>query len=105
MFTVRGTKKFLDRVGRPMSDPPPTVPQSTTASLPQSTTASLPRSTTATTVLGDWYANVLFWRPQVALFVNAATFIPVLMPLAPAVQRPEGMARRGRIPARRVSRA
>ena len=97
MFTVRGTKKFLDRVGRPMSDPPPTVPQSTTA--------SLPRSTTATTVLGDWYANVLFWRPQVALFVNAATFIPVLMPLAPAVQRPEGMARRGRIPARRVSRA
>jgi len=35
-------------------------------------------------VLGDWYANVLFWRPQAALFVNAATFAPVLMPLAPA---------------------
>ena len=60
MFTVRGTKKFLDRVGRPIADPP-----------------------SSTTVLGDWYANVLFWRPQVALFVNAATFVPVLMPLAP----------------------
>lgn len=22
MFTVRGTKKFLDRVGRPIADPP-----------------------------------------------------------------------------------
>ncbi len=62
MFTVRGTKKFLDRVGRPVPDPP-----------------------VSSTVLGDWYANVLFWRPQVALFVNASTFVPVLMPLAPAV--------------------
>lgn len=61
MFTVRGTKKFLDRVGRPVPDPP-----------------------ASSTVLGDWYANVLFWRPQVALFVNASTFVPVLMPLAPA---------------------
>lgn len=61
MYTVRGTKKFLDRVGRSVADPP-----------------------SSTTVLGDWYANVLFWRPQVALFVNATTFVPVLMPLAPA---------------------
>ncbi len=61
MLTVRGTTKFLDRVGRPMADPPP-----------------------SSTVLGDWYANVLFWRPQVALFVNATTFVPVLMSLAPA---------------------
>ena len=61
MFTVRGTKKFLDRVGRPLADPP-----------------------SLSTVLGDWYANVLLWRPQVALFVNATTFVPVLMPLAPA---------------------
>jgi hypothetical protein len=38
----------------------------------------------STTVLGDWYANVLFWRPQVAMFVNASTFVPVLVPLAPA---------------------
>ena len=62
MFTVRGTKKFLDRVGRPVADPLPS----------------------SSTVLGDWYANVLFWRPQVALFVNATTFVPVLMPFAPA---------------------
>ena len=61
MFTVRGTKKFLDRVGRPIADPP-----------------------SSSTVLGDWYASVLFWRPQVALFVNATTFVPVLIPLAPA---------------------
>lgn len=61
MFTVRGTKKFLDRVGRPMAEPP-----------------------SSTTMLGDWYASVLFWRPQVALVVNATTFVPVLMPLAPA---------------------
>ena len=50
----------------------------------------------SSTVLGDWYANVLLWRPQVALFVNAATFVPVLMPLAPAsgvvAQFPAAMA-------------
>ncbi len=61
MFTVRGTKKFLDRVGLPMAEPP-----------------------SSTTVLGDWYANVLLWRPQVAVFVYATTFVPVLTPLAPA---------------------
>ena len=62
MYTVRGTKKFLDRVGRAVLDPP-----------------------ASSTVLGDWYANVLSWRPQVALFVNASTFVPVLVPLAPSV--------------------
>lgn len=61
MYTIRGTKKFLDRVGPAIAEPPD-----------------------HTTVLGDWYANVLLWRPQVALFINATTFLPVLMPLAPA---------------------
>lgn len=61
MYTVRGTNKFLERVGRPVVDPP-----------------------SSSTAFGDWYANVLFWRPQVALFVNASTFLPVLMPLAPS---------------------
>ena len=61
VYTVRGTKKFLDRVGRPAVDPP-----------------------SSSTALGDWYANVLLWRPQVALFVNATTFLPVMMPLAPS---------------------
>ena len=35
-------------------------------------------------LLGSWYATVLFWRPQVALAVNATTLLPVLWPLAPA---------------------
>lgn len=61
MVVIRGTKKFLDRVGRAVSEPAP-----------------------STTVLGDWYANVLFWRPQVALFVNERTLLPVLVPLVPA---------------------
>lgn len=38
----------------------------------------------STTSLGSWYATVLFWRPQVALFVNEAALLPVLVPLAPA---------------------
>jgi hypothetical protein len=39
---------------------------------------------TSTMALGDWYATALSWRPQVALFVNEATLLPVLMPMAPA---------------------
>jgi hypothetical protein len=38
----------------------------------------------STTVLGDWFATALFWKPQVALLVNQRTFVPVFMPLAPA---------------------
>jgi len=41
-------------------------------------------SETSTGLLGSWYATALFWRPQVALFVNEATLLPVLVPLAPA---------------------
>jgi hypothetical protein len=63
VFVVRGTKKFLDRV----------------TSAPA---ASIERSSTA---LGDWYATVLFWKPQVALFVSETTLLPVLVPFAPAV--------------------
>jgi hypothetical protein len=62
VFVVHGTKKFLERVKSPMAGP----------------------GDVSTTALGAWYANVLFWKPQVALFVNEATLIPVLMPLAPA---------------------
>ncbi|HMR94466.1 MAG TPA: hypothetical protein PKE05_02930 [Microthrixaceae bacterium] len=40
--------------------------------------------TEPTTALGNWYATALFWKPQVALFVNEATLLPVLLPLAPA---------------------
>lgn len=62
MLVVYGTKKFLDRVrGAPATD-----------------------QDSSTTLLGPWYATVLFWRPQVALFVNEATLLPVLLPFAPA---------------------
>jgi hypothetical protein len=62
VLIVRGTKKVLDRVG------------GVTASEHDHSTARL----------GDWYVNVLFWKPQVALFVSEATLLPVLMPFAPA---------------------
>ena len=63
VFTVRATKKLLERCGGVSpGEPPP-----------------------STTVLGDWYATALFWRPQVALFVNEATRLPVFVPLAPGV--------------------
>lgn len=61
-MVIRGTKKLLDRVGKPSV-----------------------LDVESTGVMGDWYANALFWRPQVALFVNERTFLPVLLPLAPAV--------------------
>ena len=38
----------------------------------------------SSTILGNWYATALFWKPQVALLVNERTLLPVLMPLAPA---------------------
>jgi hypothetical protein len=61
MFVLHATKKLLDRVGRP--DDAIAAP---------------------TTRLGNWYATALFWKPQVALFVNEHTLLPVFMPLAPA---------------------
>ena len=38
------------------------------------------------TILGNWFAKPLFWRPQFALFVNESTYLPVLAPLAPALR-------------------
>jgi len=61
VFVVHGTKKFLDRVG-----------------------ASTDDATPSTTVLGAWYATILFWNPRAALFTNEATLFPVLLPFAPA---------------------
>lgn len=62
MLVVHATKKLRDRLGA--------VP--------------LAASETSTGALGAWYAMALFWRPQVALFVNETTLLPVLVPLAPA---------------------
>jgi hypothetical protein len=61
VLVVRGTKKFLSRVG-----------------------IAAPVHGLSTCALGDWYAKTLFWRPQVALFVNERTRLPVFVPLAPA---------------------
>jgi len=60
VFIVHGTKKFLDRVSA------------------QGVGADQP-----TTALGNWYATVVFWRPQAALLVNERTLMPVIVPLAP----------------------
>ena len=61
MYSLHCTKKLLDRVKLPIAAPAPP----------------------ASTALGNWYATVLFWKPQVALLVNERTLLPVLMPLAP----------------------
>src|SRR5437868_5460291 len=57
VLIVRATKKLLDRAGPPS-----------------------PSDEESTTLLGQWYATALFWKPQVALFVNEPTLLPVLMP-------------------------
>jgi hypothetical protein len=62
VLIVRATKKLLDRIGPP----------------------NLGEREQSTTLMGQWYATALFWKPQVALFVNEPTLLPVLMPLAPA---------------------
>jgi hypothetical protein len=63
VLVVHATKRLLDRVGV------------------RAGSGELPASTNP---LGGWYATALFWKPQVALFVNERTLLPVLMPLAPA---------------------
>jgi hypothetical protein len=62
MLVLRGTKKLRDRVKGPAAT----------------------GDDASSTVLGDWFATALFWKPQVALLVNQRTLLPVFMPLAPA---------------------
>jgi hypothetical protein len=62
VLIVRATRKLLRLTG------PPTAPD----------------DDRGTTLLGPWYATVLFWRPRVVLLVNEVTLLPVLLPLAPA---------------------
>jgi hypothetical protein len=62
MFVLHATNKLLTRLG-PM------------------TGEALPESTNA---MGSWYGTAVFWRRQVALFVNERTLLPVLVHLAPA---------------------
>jgi len=61
LFTLRCTRKLLDRISEPVGDgfPP-------------------------TTRLGDWYANLLFARPQhLVLAVSERTLLPMLIPSRP----------------------
>jgi hypothetical protein len=60
-FTIHATKKLRDWLKQTVVDP-----------------------VDPATELGNWYATALFWKPQVALFVNERTLLPVFMPLAPA---------------------
>ena len=57
MLIVRGTQKVRDRIW------------------------ALPAESgdVSTTLLGDWYATALFWKPQVVLAVNQRTLLPVLL--------------------------
>ena len=67
MLIVRATKKLRQRLS---------------SAVPQDAEPS-------TTLLGDWYATALPWRPQqLILLVNEQTLLPVLMPLAPAASVP-----------------
>jgi len=61
MFFLHCTKKLLDRINPEMAS-----------------------SGQNDTLLGNWYATALFWKPQLALLVSERILLPVLMPLAPA---------------------
>ncbi|MEO5840302.1 MAG: hypothetical protein ABIQ73_08335 [Acidimicrobiales bacterium] len=64
MYKICATKKLLDRVKQPIDE----------------------SGDEPSTALGDWYATALFWKPQVALFVNDRTLLPVFVELAPAAK-------------------
>ena len=61
MFHLHCTRKLLERIKPVIQDPKQN-----------------------SNCLGAWYATALFWKPQLALLVNARTLLPVMMPLAPA---------------------
>ncbi len=62
MYSIHATRKLLDRIKCPVADP----------------------IDEPSTMLGNWYANALFWKPQIALLVNESALLPVFLPLAPA---------------------
>ena len=63
MYTLRCTRKLLRRIDETPSS----------------------EAVTPTTVLGDWYANLLYLRPQqLVLAMNERSLLCVLVPAAPA---------------------
>jgi hypothetical protein len=85
-------RRLLSPVGEGLCKPPVERECSTECDVHPSTKKLLDRlkvrpnqaSPEPTTQLGSWYATALFWKPQVVLFVNEPTLLPVLVPLAPA---------------------
>ncbi len=61
-YTIHATRKLLSRVKQTPAD----------------------EHTGPTTRLGNWYANKLPWRPEVAILVNETTLLPVYIDLAPS---------------------
>jgi len=74
VFVVHGTRKFIQRAG-------PGVTADKVSS---------------TTKLGSWYATALFWKPQVALFVNESTLPHPAHPARPRRRRHRSLSRRAR---------
>ena len=71
MFAVRCTRKLLNR-GAPKSLSAPAPP---------------------TTVLGDWYANIVFTRPeQVVVCISERTLLPVIVTAKDIKRLPERLA-------------
>ncbi len=60
MFSFHCTKKVLDRIPGIVEEPLP-----------------------ATTVLGNWYVNIMFERPHALVLVSDETLLPVVIPAAP----------------------
>ena len=68
MYAIRCTRKLLDR-GAPPPIQSPTAP---------------------TTVLGDWYANIIFTRPeQLVICISQKTLLPVVVPAKDIKRLPE----------------
>lgn len=78
MFNVYGTKRLLHRIKRR-----PYLPLPTKTILLDPPCPSVADSGTA---LGDWHAQLLFWKREVVLFVNERTLLPVLVPIESSVK-------------------
>ena len=71
MYAIRCTKKLLDR-GAPKTQAP---------------------EITTTTVLGDWYANILIERPEhLVVCVSERTLLPVIVPAKDLKRLPSRLA-------------
>ena len=68
MLIVRATKKLLDRIGP----------------------ANLGEGEQSTTLMGQWYATAVCWKPQVALFVSEPTLLARVPQQAAAVLAAHG---------------